>query len=85
MKKNVVKNEDSSKILLNYITDIEAINISAMAHYWHGGHMLHPPTSRLTVTGVRLVPVLQRCRIQLLSSTAHSSTLRAEVNFLLQI
>lgn len=75
----------AAKILLNYITDIEAINISAMAHYWHGDHMLYPPTSRLTVTGIRLVPVLQRCRIQLLSSTAHSSTLRAEVEFLLQI
>lgn len=42
------------------------------------GHMFYSPTSGLTVTGVRLVSVLQCCCIQLLPATAHSSTLKTE-------
>lgn len=42
--------------------------------------MLYSPPSGLTVTGVRLVSVLQCSCIQLLSGAAHSSTLNTETS-----
>jgi len=71
MKTKAIINEDVGKVLIRLQT------LQLLTPAVTRGHIYSPP-SGLTVTGVRLVSVLQCRCIQLLPGAARSSTLRIQ-------